>query len=47
MMKEISDRLGHSSITITADTYTHVSPALARESAERRATLLRGASDSQ
>jgi integrase len=40
-MKEISDRLGHSSITITADTYTHVSPALARESAERRAALLR------
>jgi len=40
-MKEISERLGHSSITITADTYTHVSPALAQESAERRAALLR------
>jgi integrase len=40
-MKEISDRLGHSSITITADTYTHVAPALAREAAQRRAALLR------
>lgn len=40
-MKEISERLGHSSITITADTYTHVAPALARDSAQRRAALLR------
>lgn len=39
-MKEISDRLGHSSITITADTYTHVSPAVAQESARRRAALV-------
>jgi integrase len=39
-LKEISDRLGHSSITITANTYAHVSPALARESAGRRAALI-------
>ena len=35
-LKEVSERLGHSTITITADTYTHVLPATARESAERR-----------
>lgn len=40
-LKEISDRLGHSSIAITADTYTHVTPALARDAAQRRAALLR------
>jgi len=39
-MKEISDRLGHSTIGITADTYTHVLPAVAQESAERRAALV-------
>ncbi len=36
-LKEISDRLGHSTIGITADIYAHVLPATARESAERRA----------
>ena len=39
-MKEISDRLGHSTIGITADTYVHVLPAVAQESAERRAALV-------
>ena len=34
---EVSRRLGHSSITITADVYSHVSPQVAKESAERRA----------
>ena len=32
---EVSRRLGHSSIAITADIYSHVSPEVARESAER------------
>ena len=33
-MKVVSDRLGHSSTTITADLYTHVVPAVAREAAD-------------
>jgi integrase len=39
-LKEISERLGHSSLGITADTYTHVLPVVASESAERRARLI-------
>lgn len=39
---EVSRRLGHSSISITADIYSHVSPRVAKESAERlTATVLR------
>jgi integrase len=34
---EVSRRLGHSSISVTADIYSHISPEVARESAERRA----------
>lgn len=34
---EVSRRLGHSSITITADIYSHISPQVAKESAERGA----------
>jgi integrase len=34
---EVSRRLGHSSITVTADIYSHVSPVMAKESAERLA----------
>ena len=34
---EVSRRLGHSSITVTADIYSHVSPLVAKESAERLA----------
>lgn len=34
---EVSRRLGHSTITVTADTYSHVSPVVAKESAERLA----------
>jgi len=41
-LKEVSARLGHSTIVITADTYAHISPELARESAERLARLVRG-----
>lgn len=33
-MKVVSDRLGHSSMSITADLYTHVVPAVAREAAD-------------
>ena len=36
----ISRRLGHSSITITADIYSHISPATAAESAKRLANLI-------
>ena len=32
---EVSRRLGHSSISVTADVYSHVSPEVAKESAER------------
>jgi integrase len=39
-LKEVSDRLGHSTITITADIYTHVLPATARESARRRSAAI-------
>ena len=35
---EVSRRLGHSSITVTADIYSHISPAVAKESAERLAS---------
>ncbi len=38
---EVSRRLGHSSIAITADTYSHISPQTAAESAERLARLVR------
>lgn len=37
---EVSRRLGHSSITITADAYTHVMPAVASQSRERRAAII-------
>lgn len=43
-LKEISERLGHSSLGITADTYTHVLPVVAKESAQRRAQLIPRAS---
>lgn len=38
---EVSRRLGHSSITITGDVYSHVAPATARASAERLAATVR------
>jgi integrase len=40
---EVSRRLGHSSITVTADIYSHISPAVAKESAERLASSVYGA----
>ncbi len=39
-LKIVSDQLGHSSITITADTYTSVLPAVAHDAAERTAGLI-------
>jgi integrase len=36
----VSDRLGHSTITLTANTYGHVRPAVAREAADKVAALL-------
>lgn len=40
---EVSRRLGHSSIVVTADIYSHVSPALSRRAAERLAQEVLGA----
>ena len=39
-LKEVSSRLGHSTIVITADIYAHISPELAKQSAERLAKLV-------
>lgn len=38
--KVVSERLGHSSIVITLDTYSHIIPSLQRESAAKLDTLL-------
>jgi integrase len=45
-LKEVSDRLGHSSIAITADIYAQVTTETARSSAERLAQHLEGGSKS-
>jgi len=39
-MKVVSQRLGHSSIAITADLYTHVVPAVAQDAADRIAAVV-------
>lgn len=39
-MKVASDRLGHSTTAITADLYTHVIPAIARDAADRFAAAM-------
>jgi integrase len=39
-MKTVSDRLGHSTTSITADLYTHVSPAVASQAADAIADLI-------
>jgi integrase len=39
--KVVSERLGHSTVTITLDTYSHVLPSLQREAADTIAKLLR------
>jgi len=38
--KIVSERLGHSSITITLDTYSHVLPTMQRDAAEQVAALI-------
>jgi integrase len=39
--KIVSERLGHSTITVTLDTYSHVLPSMQREAAEAVAALMR------
>jgi integrase len=39
-LKVVSERLGHSSIVVTADIYSHVSPDMQTEAAEKLAALL-------
>jgi integrase len=41
-LKVVADRLGHASITITADIYTRVSGHADREAAETLARILSG-----
>ena len=36
----LSEQLGHSTVALTLDTYSHVIPALADDAAERVAALL-------
>ena len=44
-MKVVSERLGHSQISVTADLYTHVSRGLGRDAADRIAGALRAAGE--
>lgn len=46
-VKVVSERLGHSSTTITRDTYQHVTPAMASDAAERVAGLIFGSRSAQ
>jgi integrase len=39
-LKVVSERLGHSGITITADTYQHVTEGMDRDAADRVAALV-------
>ena len=39
-LKVVSEQLGHSSVMLTADVYSHVSPALAHDSAQRVASMV-------
>lgn len=41
-VKIVSERLGHSSVTITLDTYSHAIPGLQRDAAEKVAALIPG-----
>ena len=40
--KVVSERLGHATVSITLDTYSHAVPALEEEAAEKVAALLFG-----
>jgi integrase len=42
MMKVVSERLGHATVSITLDTYSHVIPALQAEAADTVAAMLTG-----
>ena len=44
--KVVSERLGHASVNITLDTYSHVLPGVQEEAAERFAKLLSGSHES-
>lgn len=44
-MKVVSNRLGHSSIAITANLYTHVYDTVALDGADRLVALLTNAAD--
>ena len=46
-MKVVSERLGHGTTGITADLYTHVSPAVARDAADAIGRLVRPTSRSE
>jgi integrase len=39
-VKVVSEQLGHSTVALTLDTYSHVFPALKEDAAERVAALL-------
>ena len=41
-LKVVSERLGHSSVSITADTYQHVSEGMDRQAADTVAGLIFG-----
>jgi integrase len=41
-LKTVSTNLGHAGISITADRYSHVLPAAAREAAEKVAAMVDG-----
>jgi integrase len=40
--KVVAEQLGHSSIAITLDTYSHVTPMIASQAAEQVASIIRG-----
>jgi hypothetical protein len=44
-MKVVSERLGHSQTSTTADLYTHVSRGLGRDAADRIAAVLKATSE--
>jgi len=43
--KIVQERLGHSSISVTLDTYSHVAPGLQRAAAERFDEMMNGWSE--
>jgi len=40
--KVVAEQLGHSSVRITLDLYSHVTPSIAADAAERVARIIRG-----